>query len=311
MINKKPMSTKEYIKLCIEHTNNKYENEKREEAARSIEESAILEQNKVLFETQQSHRNRTEAFRSFSDEVRRTLLAECIYRIYDKALGIKVESSANTTIKRNLINNFIIENGAVSLLGRFKLKTNLLSEMNLLVNKYHKLIIENADKNNEESLSIDPIIKDNFFDELDMQDIGAVVHAIRARVSDAVEEFIQGNINDKIEIETTLKDAQERINAAKVDEVREGYNIIAKRKITETRNNRVKNVFSCLVESMCKTVIKNDALQEEFMNNGKINIDKIVERCELMYTFLETVNTTKMADVDEEYIQSVLDSMNQ
>ena len=310
MINK-PMSTKEYIKLCIENTENIYKEEQKRENIRAMEESAVLEQNKVLFEHQQARQNKTNAFRAFSDDVRRSLLAECIYRIYDKALGIKIESAANDAIKRNLVDMFIVENGAVSLLGSFKMKTNLLSEMNLLVTKYHKLIIEAADKDNEECLSIDPVIKDNFFDELDMQDVGAVVHSIRTRVTDAVEEFIQGNINDKIDIETTLKDAQEKINAAKVDEVRESYNIIAKKKVTELRNNRVKNVFSCLVESMCKTILKNEALQKEFMDNGKINIDKIVERCELMYTFLETVNTTKIADVNEEYIQSVLDSMEQ
>lgn len=305
------MSNSEYIRLCIEDAKSKQEQNEFEARRNIARQKEINETNSELLEKQEGDHRKKVAFNKFSEDVRNTLLSECIYRIYDKALGIHVKDDTTNLIKKNLVNNFIAENGAVALLGHFRNTSNLLSEMSFLVAKYHKAIIEAVDKDKEESYVIDPIIRDRFFDELDLNDVDSVVANIRMRVTDAVEEFIQGNINDKIDIESALKDAQEKINAAKVDEVKESYSLLAKRKISETRNNRVKNVFSCMVESMSKAVISNEALHEEFMKNGKMNIDKIVERCELMYTFLETVNSSKMVNVNEEYIENVLDSMKQ
>lgn len=308
----KVLSTREYINLCIQESQNtEYENKKQENKFLA-EQFIIREANADLFEQRYGREKLINKFRNFSESVKSTLLAECMYKLYDSSLGIHFESTDNASIKRNFINRFIEENsGPTSILNSIRTKSFLLSEFNRLVIKYHKIITESVDKDDPTTFKIDATIKDNFFDELNEKDLGEVSAAIRIRVTDAMEEFIQANISDKIEIEQTLKDAQEKINASKIEEVRESYGILAKQKISKIRNSRRKNILSELVSSMSKSVLKNDYLKEEYMKDNKLNIDKIVERCELMYTFMEMLNTSKFIDINESYIKEVLESMKQ
>ena len=42
-----------------------------------------------------------------------------------------------------------------------------------------------------------------------------------------------------------------------------------------------------MVSAMCESVMKHDELKEEFMEGSQLNVGKIVNRIQLMYTFLE------------------------
>ena len=55
--------------------------------------------------------------------------------------------------------------------------------------------------------------------------------------------------------------------------------------------------------------MKDDQLKEEFTEGAKLNIPKIVDRIETMYTFIETVNTMQLYPVDEEYMQNLIESL--
>ena len=65
-----------------------------------------------------------------------------------------------------------------------------------------------------------------------------------------------------------------------------------------------------MVKSISKAAIQEDHLNEVFVKeNGKIDFDLVMESAIVMYTFFETLNTTKMAKVDDEYIKEVYASM--
>ena len=60
---------------------------------------------------------------------------------------------------------------------------------------------------------------------------------------------------------------------------------------------------------MCESCMKNQELSEEFTENGKLNVPKIVDRMQVMYTFIETVNTMNLYKVDEAYMQNLIESL--
>jgi len=272
-----------------------------------LEENSIVEETrKAIFEAMAETQNKRANFFKFQTSVKKSLLAESIYKLFDMGLGIHEQSDMSNAIKINLVNSFIEENGVDRLLSEFKYKSLLLSEMSRIVTKYSKKIIESVDASNENTFTIDPLIKDDFFEELDMDDYKDASIAIRTRVTDAVDEFIQKNIEDKQELKDIIQDTQDKILAAKTEEIKEGYTQISKQKMSKIRNARKINIFEAMVQELSKGVIRRNDLREVYTNNGKLDMDKIVESCKIMYTFLETVQTAKMANIDEEYIENIL-----
>ena len=52
--------------------------------------------------------------------------------------------------------------------------------------------------------------------------------------------------------------------------------------------------------------LKNEDAKKVYVENAALNMDKIVEHCEVMYTFLTTLDTCKIIDVNESYIEQML-----
>ncbi|MFA6662578.1 MAG: hypothetical protein WCS56_06050, partial [Bacilli bacterium] len=182
----KYMPTKVFFEHCRQTEKENALKDKLRES-KLLEESTIIDETrKAVFESILENEKKKVGFINFSSSVKKTLLAESIYKLFNMGLGIHEQSHMSNAIKINLVNSFITENGVDRLLYEFKYKSLLLSEINRIVTKYHKMIIESIDQTNEDTFKIDPLIKDDFFEELDMDDYKDVSIAIRTRVTDAV-----------------------------------------------------------------------------------------------------------------------------
>ena len=62
-----------------------------------------------------------------------------------------------------------------------------------------------------------------------------------------------------------------------------------------------------MVKDTATAVVKNQSLIESFTtDSGKLDVDKVVESVHTMYTFLEMVNTLRIADIDTVYLENAL-----
>ncbi len=302
----KYMPTKVFMEYCRETEEKLAAEEQVKQNRINDGANTINETRNMVQEIIESANNKKMKFAEFSTSVKKSLLAEAVYKLFNSGLGIHEQSTVNNAIKINLVNSFINENGVDKLLSDFKYKSILLSEVSRIVTKYHKQVLESVDKDESDSYKIDPEIKDNFFEELDMDDFNDVSASIKTRVTDAVEEFIQRNIQDKEEIKDIIQDSKEKVLAAKTQELQEGFEQISKRKINNIRNSRKINIFEAMVRSLTKGVVIRDDLKATYLNEGKLDMDRIIESCKIMYTFLETLQTSKMVNIDEEYINNIL-----
>lgn len=270
----------------------------------SAEAQSIMESVGAVTET----KNR---YLSFAETVRNSLVTEAIYNLYKKSVDVQLrESNTETSIMRAIVCEYVNEHGYDTILERMKTASTAMSEMYNLITETATKILEGADKSNPETFTITPEMRDEFFKQLDYNDSEAIADAINSRVSDAVDDFVTANTKDHEDITAALQQAQEKIDSApsEDEELRESYQMSAKRKINEIRN-APKSVFHAMVSSLSESVMRNPESHAEFMLEGHFNMDKIVNRTKLMYGFMETLNTSRLQKIDESFISDIVEGL--
>lgn len=254
------------------------------------------------------------------NKVKEGFLSECLYKLFTESYATPM-NKRDKIVARNLVNRFIIENGAGNLISSFATKNMLLSEFSRICTKYYDKVVESGytRKDNDECNDcyqiggevIDPAIVDDFYKELVDVDTDDATKLIKNRVADAISDFIDDNNANKIEYEDIINQAQDKVAAidASDNKIAESYINMAKQTINEMKNTRDRNVFDYIVESLTKAVFKDDALKARFIHEASVDMDGIVGSAQIIYTMLEMVNTTNMANVNEEFITNYLSNL--
>lgn len=300
------------IEMLREHNTNIYNDDQRKNKAR--QDNLISEQNEYIkyysnymAEQVKLSNNRAE----FLSNTKNAFMSECLFKLF-KDSSVTPLSESDMIVARNLVNKFVIENGAGNLVSSFATKNLLLSEFSRLTTKYYNIVVEKCEDitpGSVKDFSIGCDVTDEFLKELELVDTYDASKLIKQRVSDAISEFIDSNMEQKLEYEEIIKDAQDKIESANNESYVESYSNAAKRKINEMKMNREKNVFHCLVESLAKSILKDDELKARYMNEATIDMDKVVDSTQLIYTMIEMANTTNMIKIDESYLNSYIKSL--
>lgn len=302
---KRANATKAFVEAAI----NTYENTNKQAEAPKYRTKFQEDANMVLEHTM--HRETVlNRYRSFVETVKSSLVVECMYKIFENAVEPNKRDLTNTAIMRAMVSQYVKENGYDNILNRMRTGSVALSEMHNIITDSASKIIECVDKNDPNTFTVSPEMKDEFFKSLDYSDSQAISDAIKDRVSTAMDDFVTANTKDHEDIETALQDAEKKIEATPEDnkELREAYEIQAKRKTSAIRNTP-KNVLHSMISAMCESVLKHQDEYAEFMNEGRLDIGKIVDRTSLMYTFMEMLNTSRLDKVDEAFIESAINDL--
>ena len=274
-----------------------------------LEQSAIRKQiddTQFIIESTTRNMRQTQKYNKWSKGVLEAMTYDVIMHIFNECFDRRYysEDEKFSALKESLVKNFVKEEGAENLVRRFKYTSVTLAECALLIESTHKKITEKVNYKDAE-FNIDNNLKSDFFDTLNNQNFESITTKIRERVNDAVEDFITQNTNDRIKIKEILQQTQDNINKAQTEELKESYNINAKRKINIIQQHS-RNIFGEMVYNNTKEISKDPELRKIYTNeSGHLNMDKIVESCKVMYTFLECLNTAKMVQMDPEKIREI------
>lgn len=273
-----------------------------------------------------SRDNSTTRYRSFSETVRNCLVVEALYKMYSNAIDpvLKADQS-NRSIMRKIVTEYVNENGYNIILTNMRKASVPMCEMYNVINNSINSILEDCDQTNPDTFVIKNEDKDQFFNNLDCTNTEDVEEAISDRVSNAMADFINTNNNDHEEITNTLKNAQEKIdNVTSADDgednneesittpdgnVQESYQSLARAKVNRIRT-APKGVFHSMVSALSESVLKHEDMHDEFMTEGHLNMDKIVDRTRIMYTFIEMLNTSRLDKVDEAFISETITNLS-
>ena len=286
-----------------------------EQAAYEREREAHMEQQRQYVEERMN--NGIERAERLS-KIKEAFVSECIYKLYCESIAFPM-TSRDKVIARNLVNKFVIENGAGNLISSFATENMILSEFSRISQKYYDRVLNEGCDNKEDCELVGQISGqiihqntiDDFYRELENIDVKDASKAIKDRVADAISDFIDTNSANKLEYEEIIKSAQDKVAAINGadDIVAESYITAARRKINEMKNAKDVNIFGYMVEALTTSVFKDESLRSNYMHEGAVNMDEIVNSTQLIYTMLEMVNTTNMVNVNEEFINAYLTNL--
>lgn len=293
------------------------------------EEYYSVAQNNIANEIAATN-NRAE----FLQNVKESFVTECIMKLFTESVAAPMTSN-DKIIARNLVTRFVKDNGAGDLIVSFATKNLLLSEMSRISQKYYDRVVRETlelprdgiigagllppDKDDTrpsgtkpwevKDWKLDQTIADDFYDELKDIDCTDASKMIKDRVADAVEQFIDSNAIAKMEYEDIINQAQEKISLTKDEAVAEEYSNMAKAKINEMKRMRPKNIFNIMVESLTRKSITDDRYKDRYVHESTVDMESIVDDTRLIYTMLEMVNTTRMVNVDADFLTSYLETL--
>lgn len=285
------------------------------------EEAARIQADKdaqAIQEKRDSKHNKKIKLQKFKKSVKDKLTEEAFQRIFDKCLGDCIFTSDNTKgYAKSLVASYVAEQGSDKILTTMSTRSLLLSELADCITEAYKAIMEKVDPDDENTFEVDSTEMDNFFDDLDMSNFDDVSSLIKTRVSSASAAFVQKNINDKIDLNDSMRETQEKISNLRQDvrqsdadfeQVKESYVNINRRRASKIAE-RPRTLYEQMIYTLTETVVKDANLRARFSVDNKLDMDKINENVEVMYTFLEMVNTLKIEKVDEAYVEAVLKDM--
>jgi hypothetical protein len=277
-----------------------------ESAERANEQRAQILEQQIKKETQQ---RKLEAFVNESKEF---LVVEFMNFLLEKCIPDRA-TSEQRNYGRMIVESFVQEEGADNLLDRFRTKTLFLSEAATTIDSHHRQIIHGSEVSGLAHADNSEIKQ--FYSDLDGMDYDAMCKAIVDRVTKAEGDFVTANVKDKELIEDMAEKTQEKIDKVKgkteedENEMKMEHVAIYNQKLNDL-SNRSRNILESIVKHTALHIVSDDSIRESYTKaDGKLDTQKIIEMSEIMYTFLEMVNTTRIKDVNANYINEAIQSI--
>lgn len=161
-----------------------------------------------------------KAYGEFCTKLKDELLGDAIKSIYISALRENMALTENGIfLANNVVENFIKESGGADhLMQKMRGKTYALDFIVSVVEGTYASILEDVDSENPESFESSDEKKEEMFDDMSKDgDITNAVNIIAKRVTDAEEEFIKKNNEDKEALKDIADKFSERIRKVEDD----------------------------------------------------------------------------------------------
>lgn len=253
-------------------------------------------------------------YHSFMENTKIFYLSEALHYLLDKCLdGGDTESMAT----KEMCRSFVRENGYDNLMRQFKTKTYTLALVEQCVSEAVKKSTDKADKCEPLTWIIKDTEEAKFFDSLKGLPVDKITQVVNQRVCDAAEDFVQKNINMKLDIEEVatkakqnIEDAKSKYNDELAAKIQKEHTAMYRGRVNQIKESATRNVYGHMMNLLSKVVLENDKLKDSYLNeSGQFDMGKVESRVKVMYTFLEMVNTFKIKNVNNKYVEECLASI--
>ena len=281
-------------------------------AAREEYDNSNMRRSRIL-EQRYAYENKQKALDAFASESKDFLLTESLFYIMKKCFPVTLESSLLDQ-GRSVISSFVKEEGTDSLLSRFKTKTLFLSELANIVETTHRKVLHSCEGKDAPFKITNSDMK-AFHDRIDNMSTDTITKEIVSRVTKAEENFVKANMKDKENIEKLAEKTKEKIDNIKAkdtdteEDLKQEFAALYRRDVDSVMN-RKKGILESIVLRMSRAIVSESTLLEQFtQENGKLDMQRIIDSSEVMYTFLEMVNTLNIKPITTSYISDALASI--
>lgn len=282
----------------------------------TLEEERQKNQEHARMVNEQRERNdrRRANYNKFLTESKDFLIVEGMYQLLNKCLP-NLEDYYLKSVARNCCENFVREEGAANILRKCKSTLFLNEFCNVVEETYKKIIHGAADNDKCDDFEIANSDMEEYYGKLRKLNYEPMCNTIITRVVEAEKDFVTANMKDKEKMEDAASKAAEKIDSIKAKDedtaeaIKAEFTNMYKREV-DTIGQRRRNILESIVRRMSQNIVTNDEIRQNFIQeSGKLNMNKIIDTTEVMYAFLEMVNTTQIKEVDSKYLETVLMSI--
>lgn len=274
---------------------------------------SFQEHAKLVAEQRDRADRRRANYNKFLTESKDFLVVEAMNRMLLQCLPDNLDPQLKA-VGKNCCENFVKEEGVNNILHRCK-KTLFLNEFAIILEDTHKKVVLGAADNKKDEFEIDNSTMDEYYNKLRGMNYEPMCKTIINRVADAEKDFVQSNIKDREQMESAAEKAKDKIDSIRTknedtaEDIKEEFTIMYKKEVNGIENRR-RNILESIIRHMGKNIVSDDTSRSDFIQeSGKLNMNKIIDTSEVMYTFLEMVNTIQLKEVNAEYLEGVLKSI--
>lgn len=252
----------------------------------------------------------------FLEEAKNTLLTEALFYFVNESLP------ASSTLEQrkqaeSIIYNFVNEEGSTRLLNKYSTKTELLANIANIVTDTYKKVVSETETDSIAGYHIKKSTTDDFYGKLRNLSDDQISKKIMDRVSKQTQEFIAKQVEDNARIEDLATQTKEKIDNVKAknpetkEAIKQEFANQYKNFSENIRLRRPRSIFEEMVYRMSEKVVKDKTLLEGFYlkQDGKFDVDKVVENATIMYTVLECMNTYKFKEFNCNNIKEIIDNI--
>lgn len=251
-------------------------------------------------------------FPKFMNKVKTYFIVEGMMFTIDQAMKEDTNISYDRNICRNILENYVNDHNPELVLKAMEEKTMYLSSMAKVIREEVEAVEEGCNKADSDTFNIKTSTNTDFFDKLNMMTNDQLSKSIHNSVLKATQDFVEGVTKDKENMKETAEKIKAKVDELKTDDeqVKESYYRAYENRIKASRKERPKNLLESVIISLSENAHRNEVLKEAFINEGKTNLDKIMNVATGIYVTLEAMNSSRLQVMDKRVFNEVLTSLS-
>lgn len=251
-------------------------------------------------------------FPKFMNKVKTYFIVEGMMFTIDQAMKEDANISYDRNICRNILENYVNDHNPELVLKAMEEKTMYLSSMAKVIREEVEAVEEGCNKADSNTFNIKTSTNTDFFDKLNMMTNDQLSKSIHNSVLKATQDFVEGVSKDKENMKETAEKIKAKVDELKTDDeqVKESYYRAYENRIKTSRKERPKNLLESVIVSLSENAHRDEVLKEAFINEGKTNLDKIMNVATGVYVTLEAMNSSRLQVMDKRVFNEVLTSLN-
>ncbi len=251
-------------------------------------------------------------FPKFMNKVKTYFIVEGMMFTIDQAMKKDTNISYDRNICKNILENYVNDHNPELVLKAMEEKTMYLSSMAKVIREEVEAVEEGCNKADSDTFNIKTSTNTDFFDKLNMMTNDQLSKYIHNSVLKATQDFVEGVTKDKENMKETAEKIKAKVDELKTDDeqVKESYYRAYENRIKTSRKERPKNLLETVIVSLSENAHRNEVLKEAFINEGKTNLDKIMNVATGVYVTLEAMNSSRLQVMDKRVFNEVLTSLN-
>ena len=273
----------------------------------------------------QANKDSAKLEEQFAVKVKKNLISEVAYSVMEPIIEEEKYNAHQKGLAMNMFQKLCSLDDPNNLLHQFEKNSIFLSSCALEINRAYKEIMEDTKSKNkcskcgnypcncgeipDYSYTVDKDIAEKYLSTIKNSTPERLSKIISKRVTDAITNFVNQNTDNKLAIKQIYATTQSKMKKAPTEEIQQEMAMTAKKEVAKIYDQPT-NLYGMMVRRVTESITKKPDVKTFYAReDGTLNMAKIMNDVEVMYTVLETCNCLGIINVDKDYARKIIDEL--